>query len=205
MTSPIARALVGKNEGDVVEVAAPAGRTHIRDHRRPIRHERPANGLMKRSKSQQSLVAGTRQRPLREARPSRGLALPGSLQARADPARGQAAAARHDCRRPGCSARRLEPVCSPCRCRDAARSSQSICWRCPISPGVSSSRATFRIKHLLDADRCSARRPPGRPCYVRHGPKHERHRCSRSASLDESRRARARFATQVLSPAAICW
>ncbi len=37
--------------------------------------------------------------------------------------------------------------------------------------------------------RCGAGRAQGRPCAVRHGPQHERHRCDRPAARDASRGA----------------
>ena len=37
ISSPIARALIGKYAGDVVEVQAPGGRARIRDYRRALR------------------------------------------------------------------------------------------------------------------------------------------------------------------------
>ena len=88
---------------------------------------------MKRSQEQQSLVQEHACDPYVKRARREGWRSPGSLQARADPPRGQAAASGDRLSRPRRRARRLESVCEPWSCR-TRRDSQPIFCRCPY-PG----------------------------------------------------------------------
>ena len=134
--SPIARALIGKSEGDEVEVSTPSGKRVLRDHGRrvPLRRtavDATAHGF------EPALAAAPGARHLRRAGQPRGLALAGRLQARADPGQRAAAASRGSvCVDLGAAPGRLEPARRAARRSERAASSPSTCCRWSRFPGV---------------------------------------------------------------------